>query len=148
MLYIGTKVVHAKPMNRAEYNKLRGWSLPSDENPEDPGYLVEYTEGGSANHPDYKGYVSWSPKDVFEKSYFPFDEQFSFGDAILAIQAGQKVARQEWNGKGMYIEYVPPIKALALKPYIMMRTADDAYVPWVASQTDILARDWVIVVMQ
>lgn len=67
--YVGTKFVNAKPMNRQEYNDLRGWQVPSDENPSDEGYLVEYIDGGKSNHPDFKGYISWSPKDVFERAY-------------------------------------------------------------------------------
>ena len=68
-LYTGTKTVRAKPMNRLAYNQLRGWTVPDDENPADDGYLVEYTDGGKANVPGFAGYVSWSPKDVFERSY-------------------------------------------------------------------------------
>lgn len=67
--YVGTKVVHAAPLSRGDYNKLRGWEVPVDENPEDEGYLVEYVDGGKPNHPSFTGYISWSPKDVFEKSY-------------------------------------------------------------------------------
>lgn len=67
--YICHKEVNAKPMNRKDYNTLRGWVVPADENPNDEGYLVEYIDGGQANHPDYKGYISWSPKDVFERGY-------------------------------------------------------------------------------
>lgn len=69
--YIGTKLINAKPMTRQEYNDLRGWAVPSDENPNDEGYLVEYVDGGKANHPDFEGYISWSPKDVFERAYRP-----------------------------------------------------------------------------
>lgn len=67
--YMGTKVVHACPMTRGSYNKFRGWETPQDENPEDEGYLVEYVNGGKPNLRNFKGYVSWSPKDVFDKSY-------------------------------------------------------------------------------
>lgn len=67
--YIGTKVVRAAPMTRGEYNAMRGWSLPIGEDPADAGYLVEYTDGGKANHPDFKGYISWSPADVFDCAY-------------------------------------------------------------------------------
>ena len=69
--YIGTKTVIAEPMTRQQYNDYRGWTLPTDENGGDAGYLVEYTDGGKANMPDRKGYVSWSPKDVFERAYKP-----------------------------------------------------------------------------
>lgn len=67
--YIGTKQIKAKPMNRKEYNDFRGWILPDDEDGDDEGYLVEYPDGGKANTSKYEGYISWSPKEVFEKSY-------------------------------------------------------------------------------
>jgi len=67
--YVGMKIINAKPMTRIEYNMFRGWTLPENENGEDEGYLVEYTDGGKANTDQYKGYVSWSPKDVFERAY-------------------------------------------------------------------------------
>ena len=67
--YVGMKIINAKPMTRIEYNMFRGWTLPDNENGEDEGYLVEYTDGGKANTDQYKGYVSWSPKDVFERAY-------------------------------------------------------------------------------
>lgn len=57
--YIGTKLIEAKEMNLGDYNKLKGWSIPENENPEKEGYLVKYSDS----------YVSWSPKEVFEKAY-------------------------------------------------------------------------------
>lgn len=70
-LFIGVKIIKAEPMTRAQYNAYRGWELPADENGADEGFLVEYLDGGKANTPDRKGYVSWSPKDVFERAYRP-----------------------------------------------------------------------------
>ena len=70
-LYTGTKQVKATPMNRADYNTLRGWQLPADEDGTDEGYLVEYIDGGKANVEGYVGYISWSPKAVFEMAYNP-----------------------------------------------------------------------------
>lgn len=67
--YIGTKAVNAKPMTRLDYNELRGWRLPDDEDGSDAGYLVEYADGQRPNVKGFKGYVSWSPADVFEGSY-------------------------------------------------------------------------------
>ena len=67
-VFIGTKVVHAIPMSRAIYNDFRGWTMPENET-DDAGYLVEYTDGGQANVEGYAGYISWSPKEVFERSY-------------------------------------------------------------------------------
>ena len=67
--YIGTKIIKSTPMNRADYNILRGWALPADEDGTDEGYLVEYTDGGKPNLAGYDGYVSWSPKVQFEGAY-------------------------------------------------------------------------------
>lgn len=68
-LYVGTKAVKALPMTLGEYNDYRGWSIPENEDGTDPGYLVEYLDGGEANHDKHKGYISWSPQAVFDKSY-------------------------------------------------------------------------------
>mgnify|MGYP001056184978 CR=1 FL=1 len=62
--YVGTKVIEASPMTRGDYNNYRGWQIPEDENPEDAGYLVKYSDG----------YVSWSPAYAFEESYREYDE--------------------------------------------------------------------------
>lgn len=67
--YRGTKRVLAWPMSRGDYNAYRGWTVPDDEDPSDAGFLVEYTDGGKQNHPKHAGYVSWSPADVFARSY-------------------------------------------------------------------------------
>lgn len=66
-----------------------------------------------------------------------------FGDAIRAMKAGKKVARAGWNGKGMWLMLqVPDEHSKMSLPYIYMKTADDNQVPWLASQTDMLAQDW------
>lgn len=69
--HVGTKVIHAVPMTRLAYNNFRGWDLPSNENGDDAGFLVQYADGGLPNLPEFSGYVSWSPRDVFEKAYGP-----------------------------------------------------------------------------
>lgn len=66
--YVGTKVVHAVPMGRLDYNTLRGWAMPADE-VDEPGYLVQYADGGESNVEGFGGYISWSPQDVFERAY-------------------------------------------------------------------------------
>ena len=68
-LYEGTKRLTAHPMTRGDYNAYRGWECPADESPSDAGYLVEYQDGGKANDSRHAGYISWSPVDVFERSY-------------------------------------------------------------------------------
>ena len=67
----------------------------------------------------------------------------SFGEALIYIKTGASVARQGWNGKGMWIkQQVPDFYSKMTLPYIYMKTADDQLVPWLASQSDLLANDW------
>lgn len=69
-----------------------------------------------------------------------------FGEAIEALKEGQKVAREGWNGKGMWLELQRPDEHSKMTlPYIYMFTACKNRVPWLASQTDVLSEDWVIV---
>lgn len=166
--YIGTKTLFAQPMTRGEYNQYRGWELPSNENPNDKGYLVEYEDGGKPNDPRHKGYISWSPEDVFIKAYRPVDG-LTFGQALEALKAGKKIARAGWNGKAMYLWLKPAstIKAewcrdpmlidainanggeiLALGS-VCMFTYDGkgnraVLTGWLASQSDLLMEDWFI----
>lgn len=158
--FIGVKQINAAPMTRLEYNQFRGWTLPENENGNDEGFLVEYLDGGKANTSEYEGYVSWSPKDVFENAYRPTDG-LSFGLAIEALKIGKKVARSGWNGKGMFLFLVPgsqfkvnraPLLGIYPEgtdidycPHIDMKTADNKIVPWLASQSDVLAEDWAVV---
>lgn len=70
---------------------------------------------------------------------------FSFGKAIDALKAGGRVAQTGWNGRGMWLELqVPTTLSKMTLPYIFMSTATGDLVPWLASQTDVLAEDWVI----
>lgn len=150
--YIGVKLINAKPMNRLAYNQLRGWEVPADENPDDEGFLVEYLDGGKPNHKDFEGYISWSPKDVFERAYGP-TTGMSFGLALEALKKGQKVSRKGWNGKGQWLYMIPAshwettrgLELLDGRPWIGIKTVDDKFMPWVASQSDMLVTDWEIV---
>lgn len=72
-LYQGTKQLRAKPMTKGEYNAYRGWQAPVNEDMAEPGFLVEYQDGGKSNDSRHAGYISWSPADVFEKTYRPAD---------------------------------------------------------------------------
>lgn len=157
--YIGTKIINAKPMTRLEYNQFRGWELPADENGADEGYLVEYVDGGKANTKEYSGYVSWSPKDVFERAYRE-NGKLTFGDALVHLKNGKKVARAGWNGKNMWLVYMPPFvvehpnertqahgitEAFDCGGYIVMWTAQGVWQPgWLASQNDMLSEDWLV----
>jgi len=155
--YIGTKMINAKPMTRQEYNDLRGWTVPADENPDDAGYLVEYTDGGQANHPDYAGYISWSPKAVFERAYNP-NGSLTFGDALVLLKQGKRISRAGWNGKGMFVYMVLvdsyPAQTDAdrdcfgevvlYNPYMAIKNVDHTVSTWVPSVNDALAEDWMI----
>ena len=82
-------------------------------------------------------------------------ETFDFGGALLSLKKGKKVARKGWNGKGIYIELQRPDEHSKMtQPYIYIVTtglqsdnpaAPRGIVPWLASQTDMLAEDWVVV---
>lgn len=166
-LFYGTKAIYAVPMDRQAYNEYRGWELPADEDGSDKGFLVEYLDGGQSNHPDHAGYVSWSPKDVFERAYQP-SGSLSFGHALEALKGGYRVARKGWNGKDMWLAlscagsmdvkaenfWSPHNAAFAednggtaeVLPSITMKTADGKILMgWLASQTDMLAEDWMII---
>lgn len=67
--FIGTKVILARALTRGEYNAYRGWTPPAGEDQSAPGYLVEYTDGGTPNDPRHAGYISWSPKEQFDNAY-------------------------------------------------------------------------------
>lgn len=66
----------------------------------------------------------------------------TFGDAIERMKLGARVARSGWNGKGMWIAIEQPSRPPITLPVIYMKTADGHMVPWLASQTDMLANDW------
>lgn len=162
--YIGTKVVSGTPMTRIQYCDYRNWVITEDENPLDEGYLVEYEahEDSPPNHINHVGYISWSPKSVFEEAYKTTSEGMPFSYALEMVKTqGARVARKGWNGKGMFVFLVPgstftvnrePLLSLLgegtevnYHGHIDMKTADGMIVPWLASQTDILAEDWMVV---
>ncbi len=67
-----------------------------------------------------------------------------FGGALQSLKAGKRVARAGWNGKGMWLALqVPDAHSKMSLPYIYMSTVTGDLVPWLASQTDMLAEDWV-----
>lgn len=152
--YIGVKIIEAEPMTSEEFNEQIRPLVCSmnDKN----GYKVIYPDG----------YVSWSPKAVFDEAYHKTDG-LTFGIAIESMKKGFKVARSGWNGKGMWIAISPGYKGLDAKeiwndhnkeaaiqnggkidipPYVTMKTADNKIVcGWLASQTDMLAEDWQVI---
>lgn len=111
--------------------------------------------------------------EIFEATYEPDVRPFegmSFGDALKALKAGAKVGRKGWNGKGMWVALTPgsafpaglakcghaaakladeladELAEIELLPHIDMKAADGSLViGWLASQTDMLAEDWEVV---
>ena len=93
-----------------------------------------------------------------------------FSEALYALKHGREIARDGWNGKGMFLflhndrsrhirlrptnfsYYMAASDAseavdtdyFHVEPHIVMKTADGKYIPWLASQSDLLATDWVI----
>lgn len=86
------------------------------------------------------------------------------GDAVQNMLEGRRVARSGWNGKGMWLVYqrgypdgipinrntseatgIPEGSVERFDPYVMMRTAGGTFIPWLCSQADLLATDWVVV---
>ncbi len=155
--YVGLKEIQAVPMDLGSYNSYRGWDMPKDENPKAPGFIVRYPDG----------YVSWSPYKQFMEAYQPRD-QLSFSAAVYLMKQGYKLARAGWNGKGMWVIYVPGTpkakltpgsvyaklfprrKTMEILPHFDMYTVNAsgrrAMLPgWLASQSDIDANDWCVV---
>lgn len=111
--------------------------------------------------------VAFEAQPIVESQ--PVKTGFSFGDALVALKAGARVARAGWNGKGMWLALTPGIEikgagstglrgaalayanaerpvGIAIGAHIDMRAADGSLViGWLASQTDMLANDWEIV---
>jgi len=146
--YIGVKLIDAEPMTLGQYNNFKGWQIPKDEDPNSEGYKVKYSDE----------YVSWSPKNVFEEAYRLITDM-TFGLAIEAVKKGFRVARNGWNGKGMYVYYVPANSYTALtevakeqfgevvpyNPYFAIRNVNGTVSTWVPSINDCLAEDWRII---
>ena len=157
--YIGVKIVKATPMTHNDASK-KGWTRDGIATLDEDGYKVVYPDG----------YISWSPKSVFEEAYRPCNGM-TFGLAIETAKKGHKIARKGWNGKNMWVVYMsgmklPPYNSMGTErkvndrtasligedtpletlPYLAMWTADGKWLPgWLASQTDMLAEDWEIV---
>jgi len=164
--FISVKLTQGKPMTRGEYNTaVCGWTTPAAENPADEGYLVEYLDSPTKVHENHANYISWCPKDVFERAN-RLTDGMTFGLAIEAMKKGLKVQRAGWNGKNMYLCLLRGSntddgknttsgdysvnrsvvdRAWGLLPWLGMKTVQGDFVPWLASQTDVLSDDWKIV---
>lgn len=147
--FIGTKEIDAIPMTRIEYNNVRGWAMPSNEEGTDPGYILRYADG----------YISWSPEKQFDEAY-KYNMLMGFDHAIYLLKKGYKLTRNGWNGVDQFIFVVPgstfmvnrpPLLGIypegtevTYLPHIDIKNAQGTVVPWLASQGDMLAEDWCI----
>ena len=146
--FIGTKIIEAEPAYRVDGKTVQPttWHVPAGAQAEE-GYAVRYPDG----------YMSWSPKDVFEEAYRRTDN-LTFGLAIEAAKKGKRIARKGWNGKNQYVElakaisYEGPDGAVVNAEHSAIGNQALAFVGtsgvqmgWLASQADMLADDWVIV---
>lgn len=135
--------------------------------PTEGDMLVRYAPTAEEPH----GYLSHSPRAVFDAGYAPVSNtsRMSFGDALIALRCGLRVARAGWNGKAMWIAlsgvlggrlveadkfWSPHNEAFAREnggsavvlPCLTMKTATgEILMGWLASQTDMLADDWMVV---
>lgn len=67
----------------------------------------------------------------------------TIGWAVKQLQNDDRVRRAGWNGKGMWLELQKPDEHSKMTlPYVYMSTAQGDLVPWLCSQTDLLATDW------
>ena len=67
----------------------------------------------------------------------------SFAGALAALKDGRQVTRKGWNGSGQFLALqVPDANSKMKRPYIYISPVDGDLVPWVASQSDLLADDW------
>lgn len=78
--YINVEQVEAKKMTRGDYNNYRGWTVLTDENPADEGYLVKHSDN----------YVSWIAKDDFEKTYNVVGIRSLNDSALLMVSTDYK----------------------------------------------------------
>lgn len=149
------------PMTLGAYNKLRGWAIPADENPELPGYHMVY-----GKQPDGTISQTWTPAEDFVQYAHPAG-MMPFEAALHLAKQGQKIARTTWNGKGIYVflctlrnasnMYAAAMGGQRIAPFLAINTtgltkesnsstqADRAVRPWAPSQSDMLANDWATV---
>lgn len=160
MNYIGTKLVEAEPARR--YLMPEGTAIIVPYSRELTAMEAKRLQRATAGEDGYKvryadGYVSWSPKNVFEEAYRPIDGM-SFGLAIEAMKKGKKCRRAGWNGKNQHIElatrisYVSPDGVVVNVEHDAIGNKAIAFcgtsgiqMGWLASQADMLADDWEIV---
>lgn len=161
-MYIGTKIVKAMPMTIIEAQKVLGREIKLATKEAD-GYLVEYKDG----------YMSWSPKSVFDDAYRKLGEM-DFGKAIEALKSGLAVRRKGWNSNGLFVVkqipshieggIIPKMQSLPQSAKNILLSREGAHIDyinqmliinldgradsWVPSSSDVFAEDWEVVVTE
>jgi Protein of unknown function (DUF2829) len=114
-----------------------------------PYIYMEYP----ADHETYPGArVPWlcSITDFLSEDYVIHGErpegtfavkEFSIANAIKKLKEGVPVTRPQWHGKNMYLRLMP--ESSIKLPHVLLVLPDGKRVPWVPSQTDIFAEDWI-----
>lgn len=123
-------------------NFLGKWSITTKDDNETPTdcYIVVLKADDDCENDNPSNTETQKPTE--EKSKITI-QTMTFGDALTALKNGKQVFRTGWNGKGMYLTLQQPDENSKMTlPYIYMRTAQGDFVPWFASQTDMLAEDW------
>jgi hypothetical protein len=149
-IYMGINSVKAEPMKMSEYTVRQGIEIPEWQQDDAEGYLIRHSTGDE----------SWVTREMFLCTYRPVD-MMCFSGALFCLKRGMKVAREGWNGKGMFIFKVPGSRFAVNRPpllgiypegteidyqdHIDMKTADGTIVPWLCSQSDMMADDWMII---
>ena len=73
----------------------------------------------------------------------------NIGEAVQAMMNGQRVSRTGWNGPGQFLELQKPdVNSKMTLPYVFITTVDNQLVPWLCSQTDLLAVDWYTLIQE
>ena len=165
--YICSKLIHAVPtkmVNGVPWPE--GLPLPEISEPtkidEHCGCTIETRIEDGYMFTDSKDdkYPRFMTADEFEK-ICRSAEDMNFGDALVALKQGQRVARKGWNGKDMYVfladdvefntdadisEFYGSADGVYVARMLVLRTAQGNFQPgWLASQADMLAEDWYIV---
>lgn len=67
----------------------------------------------------------------------------NIGWAVQQLKGGGRVTREGWNGIGMFVELQrPDARSKMTLPYVFISIVGGDLVPWLCSQTDLLADDW------
>lgn len=149
--YLQVNLIEAEQSNLETAFKYLRWPIPSSEYPLQEGYLIKYEDG----------FESWCHKEKFEKANNREIIALTFGHAIEAVKQGKKIAREGWNGKGMFVYYIPANKypfsteagksladeegKVSYNAYLAIKNVNGTVSTWVPSINDVLAEDWTIV---